>query len=81
MKEILIFGSGEHSKVVFTEIIKMKNYHVKGFIDEEKKIGTVIESFKNKKYRVLSNIKNLNQILKKILLDLLELVQIIKEKR
>lgn len=65
MKEILIFGSGEHSKVVFTEIIKMKNYHVKGFIDEEKKIGTVIESFKNKKYRVLSNIKNLNQILKK----------------
>ena len=33
MKKIVIFGSGCHAKVVFSEIIKLKKYNIIGFVD------------------------------------------------
>ena len=33
MKKIVIFGSGCHAKVVFSEIIKLKKYKFIGFVD------------------------------------------------
>ena len=43
MKEILIFGSGLHSKVILSEIIQIKGYRVIGFVDENIKKETIIE--------------------------------------
>ena len=65
MKEILIFGSGLHSKVILSEIIQIKGYRVIGFVDENIKKGTIIENYKNKKYKVVSNIKGINKLLNK----------------
>ena len=65
MKEILIFGSGVHSKVILSEIIQIKGYRVIGFVDENIKKGTIIENYKNKKYKVVSNIKGINKLLNK----------------
>ena len=65
MKEILIFGSGLHSKVILSEIIQIKGYRVIGFVDENIKKGTIIETYKNKKYKVVSNIKGINKLLNK----------------
>ncbi len=33
MKKIVIFGSGCHAKVVFSELAKLKKYEVLGFVD------------------------------------------------
>ena len=65
MKEILIFGSGLHSKVILSEIIQIKGYRVIGFVDENIKKETIIETYKNKKYKVVSNIKGINKLLNK----------------
>ena len=65
MKEILIFGSGVHSKVILSEIIQIKGYSVIGFVDENIKKATIIETYKNKKYKVVSNIKGINKLLNK----------------
>ena len=54
MKEILIFGSGVHSKVILSEIIHIKGYKVIGFIDENLKKETVIATYNNQKYKVVS---------------------------
>ena len=32
--DIIIFGSGNHAKVVFSEIINYKKYNIIGFVDE-----------------------------------------------
>ena len=45
MKEILIFGSGLHSKVILSEIIQIKGYRVIGFVDESLKKETIIETY------------------------------------
>ena len=37
MKKIIIFGSGDHAKVVLNEILKLKKYDFLGFCDEKKK--------------------------------------------
>ena len=37
MKNIVIFGSGNHAKVIFHELIKLKNYKILGFVDDTKK--------------------------------------------
>ena len=37
MKEILIFGSEGHARIVLSEIIQIKGYRVIGFVDELKK--------------------------------------------
>ena len=65
MKEILIFGSEGHARIVLSEIIQIKGYRVIGFVDELKKKGTIIENYKNKKYKVVGNIKGINKLLNK----------------
>ena len=57
-KNIVIFGSGSHSKVVFSEIIKLKNYNILGFIDDFSKKGEKIINYKNINYFNLGGIKN-----------------------
>ena len=37
MVNIVIFGSGDHAKIVFSEIIKLKKYKILGFVDNFKK--------------------------------------------
>ena len=65
MKEILIIGSEDHARVVLSEIIRIKGYRVIGFVDENVKKGTIIENYKNKKYKVVGNIKGINKLLNK----------------
>ena len=65
MKKILIFGSGDHSRVILSEIIQIKEYRVIGFVDKNTKKGTIIANYKNKKYKVVSNIKGINKLLDK----------------
>ena len=55
MKKILIFGSGGHAKVIYSEIIKNKNIKFLGFVDETKKKGDII--IKGKKTIYLSFFK------------------------
>ena len=59
MKKILIIGSGDHSKVILAEIIQTKQYQIIGFVDEKKKKGTTIETFRNRKYKIVCNITNM----------------------
>ena len=64
-KEIIIFGSGSHAKVVASEILKLNKYKLLGFIDEKTPINNIIYEEKSKKYRVLGKIKYLNKITNK----------------
>ena len=41
MKKVVIFASGDHSKVVFSEIIQLKKFSVIGFIDNFNKKGKI----------------------------------------
>ena len=54
MKKILIFGTGFHSKVIWSEIIQIKGYKVIGFIDENLKKETIIATYNNQKHKVVS---------------------------
>ena len=65
MKKILIIGVGGHAKVILSEIIQIKGNRIIGFIDEFKKKNTIIESYKNKQYKVLGRIKDLKKIVDK----------------
>ena len=65
MKNVIIFGSGLHSKVILSEITQIKGFSVLGFVDEHINKGTIIETYKNKKYKVLSNIKGVQKLLNK----------------
>ena len=58
MVNIVIFGSGDHSRVVFSEIIKLKKYKILGFVDNFKKKGTRVVRYFNKNYYTIGNIKN-----------------------
>ena len=62
MKKVVIFGSGDHSKVVFSEIIQLKKFSVIGFIDNFNKKGKLIESHKGNKYKILGKIEFLKNI-------------------
>ena len=53
-KNIVIFGSGVHSKVIFSEIIKIKKYNFLGFVDDSSKKGQKIITYK--KYRCMSQL-------------------------
>ena len=57
-KKIVIFGSNDHSKVVFSEIIKHKDYNIEGFVDDFCKKGKKIITYNNKNYYNLGTIKN-----------------------
>ena len=37
MSKIVIFGSGNHAKVIFSEVIKLKKFKFIGFVDDLKK--------------------------------------------
>ncbi len=66
MKNLLIFGSGDHAKVIISEVLKLKKaYNPMGFCCEKKKIGKVIFKAKNKKYSIICNFKDLNKKIKK----------------
>lgn len=56
-KNIIIFGSGAHSIVVFSEIIKNKKYNFLGFVDNLIRKGEKIISYKNKSYYNLGKIE------------------------
>lgn len=64
MKNIIIFGNGNHSKVVFSEILKLKEYNILGFIGTSTKKKLIIK-YRNKKYfnlgtnKILKNYNNL----------------------
>ena len=49
MKNIVIFGSGGHSKVILSEILESKNnFKFCGFVDSSKKIGSIVTQVKKK---------------------------------
>jgi sugar O-acyltransferase (sialic acid O-acetyltransferase NeuD family) len=54
--DIVIFGSGDHAKVIFSEIINYNKYNIIGFVDEIKKNKDLIIKHKNKKYYTLGKI-------------------------
>ena len=66
MKNLLIFGSGDHAKVVIAEALKSKKkYNTLGFCCNSKKIGKIIFKEKNKNYSIICNFKNINKKIKK----------------
>ena len=85
MNKLVIFGSGGHAKIIFSEIIKLKKFKLLGFVDDFKKKGELIINFNKKKYYNLGSIKqvinkkskfsgivgvNLNFVRKKIVNDI-----------
>ncbi len=69
MKKIIIFGSGGHAKVIYSEIIKNKNFTFLGFVDDLKKKGEIIVKGKKNFYNlgkmthVIKNNNNLRGII------------------
>ena len=57
MNKLVIFGSGGHAKIIFSEIIKLKKFKLLGFVDDFKKKGELIINFNKKKYYNLGSIK------------------------
>ena len=57
MFKIVIFGSGHHAKVIFSEIIKIKKFRLLGFVDDFKNKGDLIVSLNKKKFYNLGSIK------------------------
>ena len=59
MKKIIIFGTGDHARVIFSEIVQLKNFKILGFSDNHSKKGKVVEIFKNKKFKNLGNLSDI----------------------
>ena len=57
IKNIVIFGSGDHAKIIFSELIKLKKFKFLGFVDDTKKKGALVASINKKKYFNLGSIK------------------------
>jgi sugar O-acyltransferase (sialic acid O-acetyltransferase NeuD family) len=57
MKNIVIFGSGGHCKVIIDIIEKMNHYHILGLIDSIKEVGTEVLG-----YKVLGNIHSIKEL-------------------
>jgi len=57
-KNIVIFGSGAHAKVVFSEIIKIKKYNFLGFVDDFSQKGKKIITYKKKSFFNLGKIRD-----------------------
>lgn len=62
MDKIVIFGSGNHAKLICVEVLKFKKLKFLGFIDNSKKKNKLILKIKNKKYY---NLGSINQVVKK----------------
>ena len=50
MKNLIIFGSSYHAKVVFWEVMKTKRYDVLGFVDDKIRQKKIIIKFKRNNY-------------------------------
>ena len=59
MNKIVIFGSGGHAKVIFSEVIKLKKFKFLGFVDDFKKKDELIVSSNQKNYYNLGSIKEI----------------------
>ena len=57
-KNILIFGSGVHSMVIFSEIIKLDNYNFLGFVDDFSNKGKKIITYKKRSFFNLGKIED-----------------------
>ena len=55
---LVIFGSGDHAKVIFSEIINDKKIKFLGFIDDYKRKGELIIRENNKNFYNLGKMKN-----------------------
>lgn len=54
MKNIVIFGSGGHAKVILNEILNLeKEFNFLGFADSKKKVGTLIAKINNKRFKII----------------------------
>ena len=62
MIKIVIFGSGGHAQVIYSEIIKDKKFSFLGFVDKTKKKGKLIIKSKKKNY---FNLGKISEVLKK----------------
>ena len=51
-KNFVIFGSGVHSKVIFSEIIKIKEYNFLGFVDDFSHKGQKIITYKKNHFLI-----------------------------
>ena len=57
-KNIVIFGSGAQSKVIFSEIIKIKKYNFLGFVDDFTQKGKKLITYKKKSFFNLGKIRD-----------------------
>jgi len=64
MKNIIIFGSGDNARMIFSELIVNKEYKILGFIGKSEK-KKIIEKFKNKNYYNLGSVNENKKILDK----------------
>lgn len=65
MKNLIIFGSGDHAKVLFWELIDSKKYKILGFFDDTKIKEKTLLIYRNKNYRLFTNyskIKNISKL-------------------
>ena len=58
-KRIIIIGSGAHSKVLASEIIKLNQYELVGFMDQYKRKNTVIYKTDKKNYKIIGKIEDI----------------------
>lgn len=60
MKNLVIFGSGYHAKVIFWEALKLKKYKILGFIDDKVQPKKVIVNYNKKKFINLGSTRKVN---------------------
>tara|TARA_B100000989_G_scaffold270851_1_gene227240 strand:+ start:733 stop:1401 length:669 start_codon:yes stop_codon:yes gene_type:complete len=66
MIDLVIFGSGSHSRVILSEILKMEKYNFLGFIDEEKPANDLVHTINKKNFYSLGKIQEVLKKNKKI---------------
>ena len=64
-KKLFIIGSGNHSKIILTEAIKLNKYECIGFIDEKLKKGKIITNIDGKDYKILGKINDIGNLIDK----------------
>ena len=82
-KNILIFGSGVHSMVIFSEIIKLDNYNFLGFVDDFSNKGKKLITYKKRSFFNLGKIEDVikKKSLKKRLCGIVGVGLIFTEKK
>ena len=64
-KNLYIIGTGDHARVVFSEVRKLKNFIFKGFISKISANSKIFNLDKNSKYKDLNRIKNIKSLVLK----------------